>query len=295
MTRTVTTPVVAATRGELAKALAALRVDPADPARRRTIALVPTMGALHHGHRQLMRRAADLADVVVVSVFVNPLQFGAGEDFDRYPRTFEADLAAAGAEGVDLVFAPTPAVMYPGGAQRQAVTVSAGPVGDAFEGRSRPGHFDGVLTVVAKLFHLVGPDVAVFGEKDAQQLVLIRRMVGDLDLPVHIVGAATVREADGLAMSSRNAYLSPTDRAAATVLHRALRAGTAAAGDGPRAVLVAARSELAAAPEFTADYVELVDAERFSAVDEGYAGAAILILAGWIGGVRLLDNLPIVL
>jgi pantoate--beta-alanine ligase len=173
--------------------------------------------------------------------------------------------------------------------------VSAGPVGDAFEGRSRPGHFDGVLTVVAKLFHLVGPDVAVFGEKDAQQLVLIRRMVGDLDLPVHIVGAATVREADGLAMSSRNAYLSPTDRAAATVLHRALRAGTAAAGDGPRAVLVAARSELAAAPEFTADYVELVDAERFSAVDEGYAGAAILILAGWIGGVRLLDNLPIVL
>jgi pantoate--beta-alanine ligase len=253
------------------------------------------MGALHEGHRALMRRAADLADVVVVSIFVNPLQFGAGEDFDAYPRTFDADLSAAGAEGVDLVFAPTATAMYPNGPGSQAVTVHAGPVGETFEGASRPGHFDGVLTVVAKLFHLVAPDVAVFGEKDAQQLTLIRRMVGDLDLPVHIVGAPTVREVDGLARSSRNVYLSAADREHALVLSRALRAGRAAAGDGPAAVLAAARTELAAEPALALDYCAVVDADRFAPVEPGFGGSAILIVAGWIGGVRLIDNAPIVL
>src|SRR6478609_6799713 len=219
---------VARTRGELARSLASLREDGA------SVALVPTMGALHDGHRALIARARELADVVVVSIFVSPLQFGPNEDLDRYPRPWETDLAICTEDGVDLVFAPSEAVMYP---DTPRVTVSAGVMGTVLEGAARPGHFDGVLTVVAKLFNLVRPDVAVFGEKDAQQLALIRRMVSDLDLPVHVVGLPTVREADGLARSSRNMYLSESDHAAALALSGGLFAGAAEAAKGPEAVL----------------------------------------------------------
>ncbi|MDP9433156.1 MAG: pantoate--beta-alanine ligase, partial [Actinomycetota bacterium] len=222
----VASPVLARSRGELARGLAALR------ARGGSVALVPTMGALHAGHVELIRRAAELADSVVVTVFVNPLQFGPAEDLDRYPRTLQADVELCGREGVALVWAPSTDVVYP---NEPRVTVTAGDLGGRLCGASRPGHFDGVLTVVAKLLHLTCPDVAVFGEKDAQQLALIRRMVRDLDVPVHVVGAPTVREPDGLALSSRNRYLSPDERAQAGALSAALRAGAAAAGAGPDA------------------------------------------------------------
>src|SRR6478735_3656311 len=211
---------VARTRGELARSLASLREDGA------SVALVPTMGALHDGHRALITRARELADVVVVSIFVNPLQFGPNEDLDRYPRPWETDLAICTEDGVDLVFAPSEAVMYP---DTPRVTVSAGAMGTVLEGAARPGHFDGVLTVVAKLFNLVRPDVAVFGEKDAQQLALIRRMVTDLNIPVWVDGCPTVREKDGLALSSRNRYLSPPERVTALSLSLALGVGAAAA------------------------------------------------------------------
>ncbi|MCI3950193.1 MAG: pantoate--beta-alanine ligase, partial [Acidimicrobiales bacterium] len=182
----------------------------AERAAGRTVGLVPTLGALHDGHASLVRRAAGENDVTCVTVFVNPLQFGAGEDLDRYPRTLAGDLAVCEREGADVVFTPTPDVVYPDGPP--LVRVSAGPIGDVLEGASRPGHFDGVLTVVCKLLHLVRPDVALFGQKDAQQLAAIRRMVRDLDLPVEVVAVPTVREADGLALSSRNRYLSDDDR-----------------------------------------------------------------------------------
>jgi pantoate--beta-alanine ligase len=290
MSRTVTTPVVVRTRGELAKGLAALRRPQSA-----TVAFVPTMGALHDGHRALLQQARELGDVVVLSIFVNPLQFGSGEDLDTYPRTLDADLIVAQEEGVDLVFAPTEQVMYPEGRSGQAITVSAGEQGTRFEGAARPGHFDGVLTVVAKLFNLVGPDVAVFGEKDAQQLALIRRMVGDLDLPVHIVGVPTVREPDGLALSSRNAYLDTDGREQALVLSRALYAGAAAATDGPAAVLAAARAELSGEPRVLLDYLALVAADSFQPVTRDHSGAAVLMVAAEVCGVRLLDNVPIVL
>ncbi|MFE6778733.1 pantoate--beta-alanine ligase [Streptomyces sp. NPDC057702] len=201
-------------------------------------AVVMTMGALHRGHASLIRAArARVGDegLVTVTVFVNPLQFGAGEDLDRYPRTLEADLEVAAEAGADIVLAPPVADVYPGG--EPEVRIAAGPTGERYEGASRPGHFDGVLTVVAKLLHLTRPDVAFFGEKDAQQLALIRRMVTDLNFPVHIVGVPTVREPDGLALSSRNRYLSPAERGTALALSRALFAGraalAAAAADGP--------------------------------------------------------------
>ena len=189
------------------------------------VVLVPTMGALHDGHIALLRRAAEISrpnGSVVVSVFVNSLQFGAGEDLDRYPRDLDADLEICAREGVALVFAPGDAQMYP---REQLITVDPGPMGQVLEGASRPGFFTGVLTVVLKLFQLVGPRVAVFGEKDAQQLALIRRMTGDLCLPVEIAGVPTVRDPDGLAVSSRNAYLSQAERATALALPRALNAG----------------------------------------------------------------------
>jgi pantoate--beta-alanine ligase len=196
------------------------------------VALVPTMGALHGGHRSLMRLARERADTVVVSVFVNPLQFGPDEDFDRYPRDLAADTALCAEEGVDVVFAPSVGTMYPA---PQMVTVDAGPMGERLEGASRPGHFTGVLTVVAKLLNLVRPDTAVFGEKDAQQIALVRRMVADLDVPVEIVGAPILRDPDGLASSSRNVYLSDAERRSALALSRALRAGReAVAGRRPR-------------------------------------------------------------
>ena len=277
----VVTPVVAHTRTELAAALAEVRAGG-----RRT-ALVPTMGALHEGHRTLVRAAADRADAVLASIFVNPLQFGAGEDLDRYPRTPEADLATLTAEGVELVFAPPAEEMYPGG--RPAVTVEPGPLGSLLEGASRPGHFAGVLTVVTKLFGLLRPDVAVFGEKDYQQLVLIRRAAADLDLGVEVVGVPTVREPDGLALSSRNRYLAAADRERALALSRALRAGVAAGPGGAGRVLAAATAQLAG---LDVDYLALRGPDLGAAPA---AGQARLLVAARVGGTRLIDNMPLTL
>jgi pantoate--beta-alanine ligase len=263
-----------------------------------TIALVPTMGALHEGHRSLIRRARGLAGTVAVSIFVNPLQFGPGEDLDRYPRTFPEDLAICADEGVGLLFAPTVETMYPGGAGT-SVTVSSGQMGTIVEGATRPGHFDGVLTVVLKLFNLVRPEIAVFGEKDAQQLAMIRRMVADLNVPVWIDGSPTVREKDGLAMSSRNRYLSPPERVTALSLSLALRRGAAAAPDGPAKVIKAARAVLDEAadtdPPLALDYVALVDPTTFQEVGEEYVGPAVLAVAGRVGSTHLIDNLPLYL
>ncbi|GIH66946.1 MULTISPECIES: pantoate--beta-alanine ligase [Microbispora] len=280
---------VAADRAALDKARDAL-----GPGR---IALVPTMGALHEGHRSLMRLAREHADHVVVSVFVNPLQFGPNEDFSRYPRTFDADLRVCEEEGVGVVFAPSAEDMY---LPDRQVEVSAGGMGGVVEGAFRPGHFDGVLTVVLKLFNLVRPDVAVFGQKDAQQLALIRRMVADLDVPVSIVGAPTVREPDGLALSSRNRYLSEADRRTALALSRALRAGEARARTaGPAGILDAARAVLEEAarfdPPLLLDYLILADPATFAPVGDDHRGEAILAVAAKVGTTRLIDNVVLTL
>ena len=277
--------------------LAAVRATLAGP-----VVLVPTMGALHDGHRVPLRRARELAGPdgsVVVSVFVNPLQFGPGEDFDSYPRDLAADVAICAEEGAVLVFAPGLREMYPA---EQMIMVSPGEMGRVLEGRSRPGFFDGVLTVVLKLFQLIRPDVAVFGEKDAQQLALIRRMAADLNLGVQIAGVPLLRDADGLAASSRNTYLSPAERATALALSRALLAGVAAAGQdhcggGAAAVLAAARAVLdpaaAAVPPLELDYLVLADPATFAPVDDGYAGQARLLVAARVGGTRLIDNIAV--
>jgi pantoate--beta-alanine ligase len=275
---------VASSRHELAGLLDAV------PGRGRVV-LVPTMGALHEGHRQLVREARALVGddgAVVVSVFVNPLQFGPGEDLDRYPRTFEADLAACAEEGADVVFAPAVAEVYPGGAP--LVTLDPGPLGSFLEGAVRPTHFRGVLTVVAKLFGLVRPDLAVFGQKDFQQLVLVRRMVADLCLGVDVVGVETVREADGLALSSRNRYLSAEERRSALGLSRALRAGADAAPDGAAAVLACARQVLTGSPEVDVDYLELTGPDLGPAPEHG---PARLLVAARVGTTRLIDNLAV--
>jgi pantoate--beta-alanine ligase len=271
---------VVSTRADLAAARAAL------PGR---TAVVMTMGALHEGHRTLMREARTHADSLVVTIFVNPLQFGPAEDLDRYPRPFDDDVAACRDEGADLVFAPAPDVVYP---DEPLVRVSAGPMGDVLEGATRPGHFDGVLTVVAKLLHLTRPDVALFGQKDAQQLALIRRMVRDLDFGVEIVAVPTVREPDGLALSSRNAYLSPAEREAALVISRALRTAESVAPQGPRAVLDAARATLDGETAFRLDYVALVDPDTLAPLDRS-SERALLAIAGWSGSTRLIDNATI--
>ena len=263
------------------------------------IVLVPTMGALHEGHIALLRRAAALSrpyGSVVVSVFVNPLQFGAGEDLDRYPRDLDADLAICEREGVALVFAPGDAQMYP---REQLITVDPGPMGQVLEGASRPGFFTGVLTVVLKLFQLVGPQIAVFGEKDAQQLALIRRMSEDLCLGVDIAGVPTVRDPDGLAVSSRNAYLTAAQRATALALSGALRAGRHAGESGPDAVLAAAQQVLdeaaTADPPLATDYLALVEPDTFTPVKPGFAGDALLLVAARAGATRLIDNTPLTL
>ncbi len=285
------TPMLARTLAGLAAARATLPAP---------VTLVPTMGALHHGHRTLLRTAHEHSGhtgSLVVSVFVNALQFGSGEDLDRYPRTLERDVAICAEEGVAVVFAPDATQMYPGGAQQ--ITVNPGPVGRLLEGASRPGFFDGVLTVVLKLFNLVRPDVAVFGQKDAQQLFLVRQMVADLNLPVDVVAAPTARDLDGLATSSRNGYLSQAGRVSALALSRALRAGAEAADGGPAAVLAAARPILAEAavadPPLVADYVNLADPRTFAEVGAGYSGEALLLVAAKVGDTRLIDNMPLTL
>ncbi len=254
------------------------------------VALVPTMGALHEGHRTLVRAARQQAASVVVSVFVNPTQFGPGEDYDRYPRTWDADLGALAEEGADLVFHPLVEDVYPPGSL--GVTVAPGPLGEVLEGAVRPGHFAGVLTVVAKLFGLVRPDRAFFGEKDYQQLTLIRAMARELALGVEVVGVPTVREDDGLALSSRNRYLTADQRRAAVALSAALRAGAAAGPRGAAAVLAAARAVLATEPALRQDYLALTDPDLGPAPD---AGPARLLVAARAGTTRLLDNAAVTL
>jgi pantoate--beta-alanine ligase len=257
------------------------------------------MGALHEGHRALLRRAMQMSaphGSVVVSVFVNPLQFGAGEDFGRYPRSEERDLAVCAEEGAAVVFAPSRDEMYP---QDPQVTVDPGPVGGLLEGNSRPGFFAGVLTVVLKLFQATGPDVAVFGQKDAQQLALVRRMSADLDLGVHVEAVPIVRDPDGLAVSSRNVYLSPGERSTALALSRALRAGAGEAATGAGAVLAAARTVLAKAadaqPPLVLDYLALVDPVTFTAAGDRHEGPALLLVAARVGATRLIDNAQVML
>jgi pantoate--beta-alanine ligase len=262
------------------------------PARRsgQRIALVPTMGALHDGHLALVDEARRHADIVVTSIFVNPLQFGPGEDLDKYPRTLDADLAALDTHHVTFVFTPNADEMYADGRVTQ---VTAAPHDATFEGGHRPGHFTGVLTVVAKLFNIVQPGVAVFGQKDLQQLSLIRRMVRDLDIPVDIVSLPTVRESDGLAMSSRNRYLSPDDRQKAAHLYQALSAARSAFAQGEydaERLIKAARTVLAEHPRILVDYLAVVDPEDFSPVPVASTGTAI-ITAARIGSTRLIDNL----
>lgn len=253
------------------------------------VGLVMTMGALHDGHLSLVREARTRADHVIVSIYVNPLQFDDPADLERYPRDLGKDLELLAGKGVDLVLAPDDAEMYP---REPLVRIDPGPVADVLEGATRPGHFAGVLQVVAKVLATVRPDVAVFGQKDAQQLALVRSLVDDLSLGVQIVGAPIRREADGLAMSSRNALLSRAEREQATGLVRALTVGTDAAADGATAAktLERARSALEAAPGVDPVYLVLVDPATFLDVPADHAGDALLAVAARVGPVRLIDN-----
>lgn len=286
-----------------------------------SVAVVMTMGALHAGHAELLRAARDVADHVIVTIFVNQLQFGAGEDFERYPRTLALDREICEARGADLIFAPPPQAMYPEG--EPLIRVDPGRLGQILEGRSRPGHFSGVLTVVLKLLSLTRPDVAVFGEKDYQQLALIKTMVADFDLPIRVLGVPTVRESDGLALSSRNRYLSPSDRLSAVVLSRSLFAGQAAArsGESPHGIL---RTALSTFTDFSAvelDYLAVTD-RSFRVLTEAGAfpetsvepaivagagdqtsgsemsplverGASRILVAARVGTTRLIDNIDL--
>ena len=255
------------------------------------VVLVPTMGALHAGHLALVRRAHALGGIVVVSIFVNPLQFGAGEDLDRYPRTLAADLAALGAENVSFVFAPGTGEMYPSGASDTRVT--AGAVGSLYEGAARPGHFDGMLTVVAKLLGIVTPDAAVFGQKDGQQAFLVQRMVTDLNVPTAIDVVDTVREPSGLALSSRNRYLDDAQHSAAQALFAGLTAAADAAYAGPAAALTAALARIDAQSLVKLDYLVIVHPETFLAVPSDYRGPARMLVAARVGTTRLIDNVSI--
>jgi pantoate--beta-alanine ligase len=282
-------PFLASTREELADVLASRRRADA------SVALVPTMGALHDGHVGLLRaaRARVGEGAVVASIFVNPMQFAPGEDLARYPRTLETDLELCEMEGVDVVFAPSTDEVYPGG--EPLVTVEPGPLAAELEGASRPGHFRGVLTVVAKLFGLSRPDLAVFGEKDYQQLVLVRRMSRDLCLGVDVVGVPTVREPDGLALSSRNRFLGPDERRAAVRLSRALRAAQHSASYGAAAARRAALAELDD-EAVDVDYLEIRTPD-LATIDEETSGPteARVLVAARLGGTRLIDNLPLTL
>lgn len=259
-----------------------------DTAGCRRLVFVATMGALHDGHRELIRQARTLGDAVVVSIFVNPLQFGPGEDYARYPRPLEDDLEVCEAEGVDLVLVPTVAELYPAGRQ---VTVHGGALGELLEGRSRPGHFDGVLTVVAKLFHIVRPQVSLFGQKDAQQLTMVQRMVLDLNMDVEVVGAPIVRESDGLALSSRNVFLTANERAMASSLSTALQ--SAAEQETVAAARVAANEVLDRVqfePAFELDYAVMVNPATFAEVPDDHTGPVLMLVAATVGNTRLIDN-----
>jgi pantoate--beta-alanine ligase len=272
---------VVSTRAELKTARAALQGR---------VAVVMTMGALHQGHAQLMEVARQHADHVVVTIFVNPKQFGAGEDLDRYPRTFDADLALCTAHGVDVVFAPGVEEIYP--ADEQVSAISAGFLATVLEGAHRPGHFDGVVTVVSRLLDLTRPDVAVFGEKDAQQLAVIRQMVAAQGRRVEVIGAPTVRESDGLAMSSRNRYLSDVERGEALAISRALHAGAEREADGAEAVLDAAHAVLETEPGVVLDYLALVDSETWKPPNDRTRFGKILVAAR-VGSTRLIDNMDV--
>jgi pantoate--beta-alanine ligase len=271
---------------ETRAALAALRATGA------TVGLVPTMGALHAGHISLVRAARHACDAVVVSIFVNPTQFGPNEDFSKYPRTFEADRALLEAEKVDLLFAPDAAEIYPAGA---TTVVDVERISGCLDGKSRPGHFRGVATVVASLFHIVAPNKAFFGQKDAAQVAILRRMVRDLHFDLELVVCPIVREPDGLALSSRNRYLSPDDRRRALVLSRALRAveQRAAAGLTDSAALLAAgHAVLATEPSVRLDYFRIVDPDTLEDIPDGRRPALVAI-AACVGPTRLIDNLLI--
>jgi pantoate--beta-alanine ligase len=264
----------------------------AERAAGRRVGFVPTMGYLHEGHASLIRRARAETDVVIVSIFVNPLQFGAGEDLDAYPRDLERDTRLAEAEGTDLLFTPPVGEMYP---RPVLTTVSVAEVSAPLEGAARPTHFDGVATVVAKLFAIVGPCAAYFGEKDFQQLAVVRRMVADLSIPVDVVGCPTVREPDGLALSSRNAYLTPDERAAAPVVYRALQAGAALILSGERDPATVRRlmaDIIEAEPLAELDYAEVVSADSFR-VPDPLAGKLRLLAAVRFGRARLIDNVGV--
>jgi pantoate--beta-alanine ligase len=258
----------------------------------RRIGFVPTMGYLHEGHLALVDEASRRADAVILSIFVNPLQFGPSEDLARYPRDLPRDRALASARGVDALFRPEVATMYPPGSE---VRLSPGPIAERWEGASRPGHFAGVLTVVAKLFHLVEPDLACFGQKDVQQLTLVRRMVRDLDWPVEIVAVPTVRDPDGLALSSRNGYLGAEDRKRAVVLSRALQAAHRAWRGGETrasALEVQVRQELSTEPTVAVEYISIADPEALAPVDTADESTVVAI-AGRIGSTRLIDNIKL--
>lgn len=253
-----------------------------------TVALVPTMGALHDGHLALVDQASVTADIVVVSIFVNPLQFGDPSDLARYPRMVDADVEVLEGRAVQFVFAPAEAEMYPAGAVQTRVT--AGEIGFRFEGRTRRGHFDGVLTVVSKLLHIIGPDFVLFGQKDAQQVFLVRQMIADLDWPVTVITVETVRDADGLALSSRNRFLDPRERRAARGLSVALEAAESAADGGVDAVLASAQSVLTGESAVQLDYLAIVNPKTFLPVDEDFRGKALVLVAARVGDTRLIDN-----
>jgi len=276
--------VLTRTKDELHAALAELDGD---------VALVMTMGALHEGHLSLVRAAREAASNVVVSIFVNPLQFGPGEDYEAYPRDLDADLALLEPLGVAVVFAPGVDDMYP---REPLVRINPGPMAEVLEGKTRPTHFAGVLQVVHKVFNLVRPQVAFFGQKDAQQLALVRTMVADLDMPLEIRAVPIQREESGLALSSRNSYLSDTQRIEALALNQALVLGRDAAlhGASPEVALRTARDHLEAAPGVRIDYITLVDPDTFEAIDgEAAASRGLLATAAWVGSTRLIDNMEV--